>query len=364
MTTLYKQNKNKSIQQWSIRTVPDGKYEVIFGQLGGAMQRQVTQCTGKNLGKANETTPEQQAELEVQSIITKKRKSGYVDDQSGKSDIRLPMKVKSYQDQLHNITFPCYSQFKYNGVNGLYRRVDNKLTLYSRGGEVYPVISHLEQAINAIMDELNCTELNGELYIHNTPLQDIQSAVTKPNELSPRLTFIIFDIADDQSTFETRYTKLQSLWQTLTLIGSPHLNYIGLPNTVVCNSTDDIEAHYNKAMSQNYEGTVIKLPHGLYKHNIRSSEQFKYKKALSAEFLIASYELDKRDHPVFILNTGTQFFKAKPKGTHEYLASINPQDYVNQWATCEYETISKSGIPLKPIFIGLRKCDKSGNPLE
>ena len=51
MTTLYKSNKNGSIQQWSVSTFED-TYTVQFGQVDGAMQTAVTTCTGKHLGKS------------------------------------------------------------------------------------------------------------------------------------------------------------------------------------------------------------------------------------------------------------------------------------------------------------------------
>lgn len=98
MTTLYKRNKNGSIQQWSIHILTDGKFQVTYGQVDGAMQSQITQCESKNLGRANATTPEQQAQLEVDALITKKLKSGYIYEITGESSVRLPMKVKSYHN--------------------------------------------------------------------------------------------------------------------------------------------------------------------------------------------------------------------------------------------------------------------------
>lgn len=363
MTTLYKQNKNGSIQSWSIETQTHGVYTVTFGQLGGAMQTQSTQCSGKNIGKANETTPDQQAELEMQALITKKLKSGYSYDQSAPVTVQLPMKVKCYQDQLNNVKFPCISQPKLNGVNGLYRRSGSTLTLYSRGGEVYPAIPHLEPLVHHVMNYLGCNELNGELYIHRMPLQDIQSAVTKPNDKSHLLSFCVFDISDSTATFEQRFTAMQSC----TLANFRGHSQVAIIPGIMCHSHTALDIHYEDCMSQYFEGTVIKNLDGLYQHNIRSSDQFKYKKALSKEFLIAGFELDKRGHPVFHLFINfdsPKVFKAKPKGTHEFLESINPQSYVGSWATIEYETLSKDNVPLKPIFIGLRNCDESGNPME
>jgi len=363
MTTLYKTTKTSAIQQWSIEVQGDS-FICTYGQLGGKMQTQITKCTGKNLGRANETTPEQQAQLEAEALVTKKIKSGYSYDKAAPVTVSLPMKVKSYQDQLKNIKFPCVSTPKLNGVNAIYKRVDGKLTIYSRGGEVYPAIPHLETFIHDLMDELPSNELNGELYIHGEHLQDIQSAVKKTNKMSPRLTFNIFDICDSAEDYEYRRMMLETLYRALERIGHPSLPHVGFLIGVKCNSHEDIENHYNQCMAENLEGTVIKNLDGLYKHNIRSSDQFKYKKVLSKEFLIASFELDKNGLPVFVLNVGEQFFKAKPKGTKEYWASIDPHSFVNKWATIEFETYSKVGIPLKPIFISTRACESDGTPKE
>lgn len=360
MTTLYKRNKNGSIQQWSIHTLPNGQFEVIYGQVDGAMQSQITQCEPKNLGRANATTPEQQAQLEVDALIAKKLKSGYVYEPTGESSVRLPMKVKAYQDQLHNVKFPCFSAAKLDGVNAIYKRVDGKLTIYSRGGEVYPPIPHLESLVHKAMDLFNSNELNGELYIHGEYLQDIQSAVKKPNQLSPKLSFCVFDIADSSHDFSNRNFLLIKISQ-YTTDRHPAVYSIA---SVLCNSHDDIELHYNQCVSQGYEGTVIKNQSALYQHNVRSSDMFKYKKAQSAEFRILSYELDKHGSPVFTLQCTAGEFKAKPVGSREFWKLFNPSEYIGNWATCEFETLSKSGIPLKPIFISLRTCDADGTPKE
>jgi len=361
MTTLYKTNKNKSLQSWSIEAVNDS-FIVQFGQVNGAMQTVTTKCYSMNVGKSNETTPEQQAVLEMNALIAKKIKSGYSYDIAGPTTVNLPMKVKCYQDQLHNIKFPCVSTTKLNGVNGTYRRdlATGELTLTSRGGETYPPIPHLEKAILEAMNALQSNELNGELYIHGEHLQNITSAVLKPKESSKLLSFCIFDIADSSDTYETRRARMLSYL---------NFNYTAHSSVCIlagkqCSTTEAIETHYNECMVLGFEGTVIKNLNGLYQHNVRSSDQFKYKKAQSAEFRITGYELDKRNHPVFLLITPEQaLFKAKPKGSHEFLASIDPQTYVGQWGTCEYETLSAAGIPLKPVFIGPRKCDTNGNPL-
>jgi hypothetical protein len=120
------------------------------------------------------------------------------------------MKVKVWKPNTlpPKVSFPLYSQIKYNGVNAIYRRTNNQLQLFSRGGKLLPKIPHLESSIHILMDRLNSNELNGELYIHGTSLQQITSAVKKPNLLSSQLTFALFDIADSKANYEIRLTVM------------------------------------------------------------------------------------------------------------------------------------------------------------
>lgn len=367
MTTLYKTNKNGSIQQWSVK-VDGPTFICTFGQVDGKMQSKSTTCTGKNIGRANQTTPEQQAQLEADALVTKKLKSGYSYDASAPVTVQLPMKVKSYQDQIHNVKFPCISTPKLNGVNAMFKRTVDSITIYSRGGEVFPAIPHLEQHLHDIMDELGHNELNAELYIHGRHLQDIQSAVKKPNKLSPRLTAHIFDIADSDEIYEYRRDKLKSIYSTLESIDHISLKYVGFLTGVECHSHEQIELHYNQCMDLKLEGTVVKNLSALYQHNVRSSDMFKYKKTLDAEYQIVDYESDKNGHPVFrCITPEGKLFKVKPKGTDaERKAMIVnfESQYLNQWYKIEYEMLSKGKIPLKPVGIGLRDCDINGNPKE
>lgn len=364
MTTLYKTTKTGAIQQWSVEVQGDS-FICTYGQVDGAMQTQTTKCEPKNVGRSNETTPEQQAILEAEALVTKKLKSGYSYDKTAPVTVQLPQKVKSYQDQLKNVIFPCISTPKLNGVNATYWLMpDNSLKLTSRGGETYPAIPHLEDSVRTLMNFLGTTALNGELYIHGEHLQDIQSAVKKPKELSKQLEFNVFELPLIPGSYEVKHKIMQDTLEELSNFFEDTNNKVLLLTGVECHSHEDIEVHYNQCMQAKLEGTVIYNIRAVYKFNTRSSDVFKYKKVQSKEFLIASYELDKNKLPVFIMNVGEQFFKAKPKGTKEFWANFDFQDYRDQWATIEFETYSKAGIPLKPIFIGLRDCDEFGEPKE
>lgn len=357
LPTLYKTNKNKSIQICTI-SVASNTFTVEWGQLGGAMQTKTTICKATNVGRSNERSPSQQATFEAQAKWDKKKKEGYSEDKSAPTTVDLPMKVKVWESKRFKPGF--ISTPKLNGVNGTYRLVDDKLILTSRGGEVYPPIPHLEPFILEFMHHLGSTELNGELYIPNTHLQDITSAVKKPKELSKSLQFCIFDICDFSVTpYVNRRLNLIEAGEDLD---NEHVTVL---TGVECQTLEDIESHYSQCMASNLEGTVIKDPTGLYRHNVRSSYQWKYKKMLDCEKQITGYTIDKNGHCVFTVSVNTvssDTFKVKMKGTDsERLAIASKADtYIGRWLNISYETLSRDGKCLKPVGNYFRDCDNSG----
>ena len=360
LPTMYKKSKTGAIVYCNI--VAEEEVTIVeTGQVGTNKPTfHQTFCKPKNVGKANETSGSEQAIAEANAKQAKKLKSGYVLDPSGKTNIKLPMKVKTIQDQWKNVIYPCISTPKYNGVNGTYRLEDGKLNLYSRGGDIRPEIPHLNRDILLAMDLLNSKELNVELYIHGEHLQDLSSAVTKTNKLSSKLQAYIFDIADSNEIYKQRLDKLTNASKILL---SKNIKFVV---GMICEKQDDIEFYYNECIDNELEGTVVKNYNGYYQHGTRSSDQFKYKKALDAEYKVIGYNIDKHKHPVWICEIGEHTFKVKKKGTAEdrlYEASIADK-YIGHWLKIEYETLSKDNKPLKPVGIAWRACDTDGNPIE
>lgn len=357
---LYKKTKTGAVQQYSVETIED-KIIVIQGQVEGKKQQYLTKCKAKNMGRANETSPEEQAELEAQSKWNKKHdREGYTLDPSGEVVIKLPMKVKDYFGQENNVIFPCAVSPKLDGVNAIYRLGDDEsLTLWSRGGLQYPPIPHLENHVRLTMSTFKCRELNGELYIHGQHLQDITGAVKKPKELSKDLIFNIFDIPDNSAQYRDRGL----------ILANANINKsrpVSVVEICVANNHEDLEVYHKHCTNDGYEGIVIRNFDGLYKYNERSSDVFKMKKAKDAEFKVLGYEIDKNKHPVLICAAGDNTFKVKPKGTSEERTLIlqHIDEYLGNWYKVQFENWSKDNIPLKPVGIGLRACDAQGEPVE
>ena len=125
--TLYKKNSRGGIQQWEM-FVSANKYWAEHGLVDGVITVDVpTVCGGKNLGRANATTPEEQARAEAAAKVQKKLDSGYV------SDINC-VNEKPFQPTLAH-TFDKHSHKLPTIVNAS-PKLDGIRCLFSKGGAV------------------------------------------------------------------------------------------------------------------------------------------------------------------------------------------------------------------------------------
>src|SRR5574339_279022 len=120
---LYKTSKRNVVQQWQV-VLEDNYYWTIAGQFGGVLTESLpTYCYGKNKGKSNETSNEEQALKEVQALITKQKEKGYSENilKAGKVDYFKPMLAKNYNDYKSKLQFGVFSQPKLDGIRCLIR---------------------------------------------------------------------------------------------------------------------------------------------------------------------------------------------------------------------------------------------------
>lgn len=348
---LYKPAKSGATQQFEAMA-DNGIITIAFGQLNGKIQTKSTTCTGKNIGRSNETSAQQQAELEAKSKWEKKLKEGYSLTIQEAPSVNLPMKVHTYQEHSAKIKFPCFVSPKLNGVNAEYRLLPEPRAL-SRGGEVYPYVSKRDDDVFKLMKAHNVLSLNGEIYMHEQHLQDIMSAVKKPSEKKLQPRFFAFDAPLEDGDYQTRIERAGHCAVTIDM--------------EVANSHEEILKWHKEYTALGYEGTIIRNADGLYQYNTRSYDVLKLKDVLDAEYKIVGYNIDKNGHPVLICETAIgNTFSVKPKGSNSDRLDIvkNITEYMQKWYKIEYETLSKDGIPLKPVGIGLRKCDTAGQPVE
>lgn len=364
LETLYKITKTGATQICDI-THSGSSFSVTFGQLNGAMQTKKTECFTTNQGRSNERTPEQQAEFEALAKHKAKIKSGYTTSMDQPTGIQLPMKVKIYQDHINSIPANAVQSPKLNGVNAEFRYENEQLVLLSRGGNEYPMLEHLKPGIIQLLNQIGTTRIAGELYIHGEHLQDITSLVKKfKQHITPRLEFHVFDLPLLSGSYQSRLDTMNA-----NDYMHPMIHHIAS-----CNISDlSAEDFHTKCVKAGYEGTVIYDPAGLYQYNVRSSQVWKFKKMMDCEYKITDYSVDKNGNPVFLCLVDHTLplskdnsFSVSPRGTSQERKAMlaNIDDYLGEWYTVDYETLSKLNKPLKPVGVGLRPCNTNGQPLN
>ena len=371
LETLYKTSATGATQVLNMEIIGD-TYIREWGQLHGKQQTKATTAKGKNIGKANETTPEQQAVLEAEAVWTKKQKANYSTSKEAPVTVRLPMKVNDYHKHMKKVIFPCFSSVKLNGVNAEYRLVGGVLKLLSRGGEEYPIPPHQEAEVIQLLNHLDTTSINGEMYIHGEFLQDIMAATKKHNELTPRLKFWIFDFPAIGGSYNDRCTAMYSKYNEMA-IATPTIPLIQVG---IANSHEELDEQHELATEAGYEGIIIRNAKGLYAYNTRSLDVFKYKVAMDAEFKAIDFSIDKNGHAVFVCIPrlprfsedlrDVPTFKVKLKGTNEERLEMaaTADSYLGKFLKVEYEMLSKDGLPQKPVGIMFRRVDGNGEAIE
>jgi len=339
---------------------------VQWGQEGGKLLLARFACEGKNPGKKNETTPEQQAVKEAISKFKKQRKKKYFltrEDALTKLNLK-PMLAKGFKDRVSKVVYPAMAQPKLDGRRCFAYRRDGteEVVLQSRGGDSYTV-PHVAADLEATLPEGML--LDGELYIHGASRQYIGSLITRPREESVQLEYHLYDttMLVDQQTMVTEERILQLVnWHS---DNAPYLESCKLVPTCVVNSEAEVYAAHDEYVRVGYEGAIIRLHGGLYKFGYRSNELLKYKLFEDDEFEIISYTTGKpgsdwENVPIFRcrMKTGVEFDVA-PKGTaaERYQMLLQAPGLIGKMLTVRYQGFTDDGNLDFPIGIEIRGAE-------
>jgi len=370
LKTLYKKSSSTDkISQWSIRVEPSNKgFAIIteFGEVEGKIQTTSDVITsGKNEGRSNETTPEQQAIAEATSRWEKKLKSGhcqsFTDAQAGKRDKLVkggcdPMLAHSYRDHASKISFPCFAQPKLDGIRCIAIREDDEVTLWTRNRK--PILScpHIEEAVLHLPKELfGNVILDGELYNHDLKkdFSRIVSAVKrdKPSEEAHLVEYHVYDIIEDNLPFSSRLEKVNSIKSTI----------IKPVKTFHLSDEKSVTKVFRDCISKGYEGAILRNTFGHYEHK-RSYNLQKVKEFDTEEFRIIGVEegrgkLTGHAATFICLTKDDKEFSAKISGPTEELEKYlkRPSSWKGKEATVQFQGYtSANGVPRFPVAIAIR----------
>ena len=364
LPTLYSKSKTGKTQIWNIEVI-GSTIRVSYGYQDGAVTvNEKTITAGKNIGKKNETTPEQQATSEALSTWNKKKTGGYaesLDDAQVPAVVSetamaaheaiLPMLAHDFQKRGKDIKFPCFVQAKLDGVRCIFRNG----VLTSRQGKVFPNMGHI------LKDLEGCPlVLDGELYSNTLSFQQFVGLVRKTKhkpaeiEMLKQVKLWVYDCVKNM-TFDERLTSIQYLFKR-----TGGFNNVSLLPTLECKTKEDLKVFHDHFVSEGKEGLIIRNKEGLYQLAARSKDLQKYKEFSDSEYKVTGFtdgEGSEKGLVIWVCETPDgKSFSVRPRGTHEDRAEIftKANDYIGKSLTVRYQELTEEGIPRFPVGVAFR----------
>lgn len=310
----------------------------------------------KNIGKANETSLEDQAIAEMMADFNKKAERGYfrLKTDIDKFDKIKPMLASKHEDAKYDFEKNIYfSQPKLDGI----RCVARANGLWTRAGKELVSVPHVSKDLIEFFEKYPDAILDGELYNHDLRenFNKITSLVRKskptPVDLEESSTLVEYHVYDmicsDAIVFGTRYTNLT----TQTIFGES----IKVVETKRINSQEEMDNLYGAYLEDGFEGQMIRKD-DIYQQNKRSKFLIKRKEFLTAEYDVLRVEEGKGNWAGHIKRFAMQTengqeFGAGVRGNQAVLSALFESKETPTWCTLRYFAPTPDGIPRFPVVI-------------
>ncbi len=236
---------------------------------------------------------------------------------------------------------------------------------HSRGGKTYPVPEQLIPQLKHLHEVTGVESLDGEGFVKGIKLQKIQSCIKKPNELTPRVTYEIFDVPMLNVGFSDRNCIVQSFREVVEVLS--HVNIVEQELITKL----ELEEKLYQYLSEDFEGIMLRNLNGYYEfQNKRSNDLLKYKLMEDSECKVLSCQKDKNGQGLFTVewtNPDTNVkvtFELSMNGSHEENAYEKLSNRIGEYVNFKYQDLTEDGVPTFARGLYFRECDESGNPVE
>ena len=371
----------------------DGHISILIehGVLGSdkVVKKERFTKNGKNIGKINQTTIEEQALLDISYLYQKQLDDGYVFDLDSYTEPLRPQLAHPYEKRKHTVKFDYkhptaandysnryYASKKLDGVRLFVFVSNGKVVKFeSRTGKPFKYFSHIATAIENNLSDvdkvLNNVVFDGELFNKNIPF-NVLSSLINSDDYTTTTEFNGITYTTEQVQFHcydrvNLDKKEEDYFTRFVNVSIPAENNIvfKIDNKIIKNEQDLITLG-GKWISEGYEGLMLRNGWTPYDFDKRSNNLLKYKIMLDEEFLILDI-IDSENEPgqpIFVVEvqkatdkeealTCNVRMKGEKKENEKYL--INKKDYINKWLKVQYQTKSEYNIPLFPVGLEVRE---------
>jgi ATP-dependent DNA ligase len=365
---LYSRTSTGAIQTWKVE-VDGNKYRFVTGQKNSQniVYSEWTICNGKNIGRSNETSPQEQAHKEAKAAQEKKLKSGgYWQNEDDIDKIKFVEPMLAYslknktQDHTGDVEYPCMVDRKYNGN----RIISTRTGCWTRKGNKYISIPHIEESLKPLFDKFPQLVLDGEGYQHELRfrLNEITSIMRTTKSITSdflkkskeSVKYYIYDGYNfttpdgNQITEDTPCVERRKALNNLL----KNVQYTVVVPYKIANSLNEIYKIYEEYVEDGYEGAIIRNFKAPYQHK-RTSDLLKVKPLDDAEFKIIDIEDPMSGNwggtgkiVWFIDNNGNKF-KGTAKGSFEQCKQFlkEKSNWINKKVTVYYNGLTAYGVP-------------------
>lgn len=245
---------------------------------------------------------------------------------------------------------------------------EGKVTLLSSEENIISSVPHINEALSNL--HLRNVELDGELYVHGAPHEDIHSIVSRQVNLhdnSRYMEYHIFDIITEREDQVTRTSKLQSLF--LDVVQPKAMPRIPTPLVMVphliAHDTESIMSALDYYVGLKYEGIIVRHPGAVYVRK-RSVYMMKFKprKEDIYEIIGVQQEMDKYGNPkeslgAFVCRGDDETLFNVGSGsllTREFREQAwkEQETYKGKYAVVKYQHITSKGrVPRFPVIVNV-----------
>lgn len=346
--TIFKRDSSSNIRVWWME-VDGNKYRTLSGVKDGKIITTAwTEVNGKNAGKANETTPEEQATAEVEAQYRKKLS---VDYHLLEADVDVfktfkPMLATAWEKRQPKIKWDrdVMIQPKLDGI----RCLATAQGLFSRTGKEIVATPHISTELIEFFIAYPNLVLDGELYNHElkADFNKLVSLIrkTKPTsedlaESEQKVEYHIYDIAQGwDQPFRQRNEEIGLLFH----VRDYPMKMLKIVETDFARNEAECDAMHAQYIGDGYEGSIIRL-NEYYGINKRSNGLIKRKDFDDEEGIIVGYELGNGNYSglpkvIQVKMSDGIIANATMTGSREFLAEFLAEfsDYEGKQATIQY----------------------------
>ena len=375
---LYLEANNGKIQMWKADINHDlnsDGYVTITATYGFTDGKKQTKDTfvkgGKNIGKKNETSINEQAVLKLTQMYEDKikNKSMVFDMAEWVRPMRPSLAIAYHKREKHLKHVKYWLADEKMDGNRAYEFASGEIQ--SKSGDKTTPIGHIAKSMNElkkILKDKGLPEIDfdGEYYLHGLDLQDITGISNTQKDEDRRtdvlLEYHIFDCfvpSNPKMSAKDRYELL------LKLFDGVDIEFLVLrKKQIVGNTREEIKAFTKKCELLGYEGGIYRDPDAPYNHSKNPSDRndsmIKDKNMKDDEFLIVDIIENENEVgiPKFIVRlpngeTNEVVMKGKKEDTKKYL--IDKHLYIGKYLKVQYQAYTKYGKLEFPVGLEVRE---------